>query len=152
MSYDDLYRSFRAMFKAVTPEAIEAYERDYRGSDEEVADLVAYYKRFSGRMDHVTEYVLFATDEDRWRFKQVLDAQLAEGTIPKKKAYKHFNPPRGPSREEAMHRAQRKHKRSRKRGTGADLVAMIQGNAQRREAALLDSLEAKYAPRKKAKK
>lgn len=166
-SFEELYKYFREQHAAVTVDAIDEYEAKYRGSDEEVADLCEYYARNGGRMRNVVQCVLFADESDLWRFKQILDAQIAAGALKPEKAYAAFDPPAGLTTAEVVRRAQEKleaaKKRSRGSGKGSagakaaaedDLFALIRGRqASRAEAndAMADALAAKYAkPKAKA--
>lgn len=44
----DLYTYFRTIFTKITPADISAFERTYRGSEEEAADLKKLFTRFNG--------------------------------------------------------------------------------------------------------
>jgi len=171
-SFDELARHFRTVYPAITPDAIDEYEARYRGSDEEVADLVSVYKRFGGSMQHVTSCVLFAEESDLSRFKLIIDAQVRAGVLTPTAAYAKFRPPAGPSTEEVMRSAKAKlEARRRARASGGDcgsgnadgagggggaggsdeasLFAVIRGRqASRAEAfdAQMDALAAKCAP------
>lgn len=166
-SFDELRRYFRELNPAVTTDAIDEYEAKYRGSDEEVADLVAFYTRYDGCMQNATECVLFAEESDLHRFKLILDAQIAAGKLVITSEYAKFNPPPGPSTAEVVRRAKAKVKAGGRKGGGAksgggsssgaagegdeaSLFAMIRGRqASRAEAhdAMVDALAAKYAPK-----
>lgn len=142
----------------MTADAIDEYEAAYRGSAEEVADLVAHFARYGGCMANVTECVLFAERSDLHRFKGILDAQLEAGAIEPAPAYARFRPPPGPGTAEVVRRAKAKLQaaagRARAGGDEASLFALIRGRqASHAEAhdAMVDALAAKYAPKPKGK-
>jgi DnaJ family protein C protein 9 len=164
-SFEELYKYFREQHAAVTVDAIDEYEAKYRGSDEEIADLCEFYARKGGRMRDVVQCVLFAEESDLWRFKQILDAQIAAGSLKPEKAYASFDPPPGLTTAEVVRRAKDKLEAAKKRPRGSgkgsagetaadgDLFALIRGRqASRAEAndAMADALAAKYAPKSKA--
>jgi DnaJ family protein C protein 9 len=164
-SFEELRRYFHELHAAVTVDAIDEYEAKYRGSEEEVADLVAFYRRYGGEMRNVTECVLFAEETDLCRFKQILDQQIASGVLTPENAYAQFRPPPGPSTSEVVRRAKAKHAARKAKAGGRaggaagapeesdSLFAMIRGRqASRAEAhdAMVDALAAKYAPKPKA--
>ena len=49
-SFEDLYTYFRVLYKKLTTEDIENFSAKYRGSDEEMVDLLKGYQRFEGNM------------------------------------------------------------------------------------------------------
>mmetsp|Transcript_9640 Transcript_9640/g.32678 ORF Transcript_9640/g.32678 Transcript_9640/m.32678 type:complete len:132 (+) Transcript_9640:486-881(+) len=108
-------------------------------------------------MRHLIEHIPFSQDSDRWRFKQILDEQIAKGVLTATAAYCAFKPPKGPTTEQAI-RATKKRKAQEQRENGAEdgdgsLSAMIRRNQERRVAdddAFLENLAAKYGPGGKA--
>ena len=50
---EDLYSYYRDLYRKVTEADIEQFAADFRGSDEEAAELLQYYERFQGDMKQV---------------------------------------------------------------------------------------------------
>lgn len=52
----------------------------YRGSDEEQADLLKHYKEFNGDMEQVFDYLMLSRpDVDSHRFREALERAIAAG-------------------------------------------------------------------------
>lgn len=51
--FDDLYKYYRDLYKEVTEADIDEFASQFRGSDEEVAEVLQYYERFQGDMRQV---------------------------------------------------------------------------------------------------
>ena len=52
-NFDDLYKYYRDLYKEVTEADIDAFAHSFRGSNEEAAEVLQYYKRFQGDMRQV---------------------------------------------------------------------------------------------------
>ena len=52
-SFDDLYSFYRDLYKKVSTEDIDSFSAQYRGSEEETADLIKHFQRFKGNMSQV---------------------------------------------------------------------------------------------------
>lgn len=138
---------FRALFEwfGEAERAVEAdevlvdeFEVEYRGSVDELADLVAFYLQFGGRMDGVVDYIPYADDSDLARFRAILDDEISGGRLQPTKAYRAFEPPDGPTTAKVVARAKAKlaaAKRARAsalkaaeeaEGPPADVFALIQ--------------------------
>ncbi|CAI5995507.1 unnamed protein product [Closterium sp. NIES-64] len=73
----------------ITVADIVAFEKQYRGSEQEAKELKELYERFKGRMDMVLECQVCARPEiDSHRFKDILDAAIESGEVKVTKAYK----------------------------------------------------------------
>ncbi|GJP77388.1 hypothetical protein CLOP_g7787 [Closterium sp. NIES-67] len=86
----DLYKFFRNVYSEITVEDIEAFERQYRGSEQEAKELKELYQRFKGRMDMVLECHICTRDIDSHRFMGILDAAIESGELKATKAYKRW--------------------------------------------------------------
>lgn len=76
------------MFPVVTPEQIEEFAQQYKGSDEEKEDVLKAYTQGKGDMQFVMDNVMLAeTDEDMQRFRAIIDQAIAEEKVPKFKKY-----------------------------------------------------------------
>ena len=52
-NFEDLYSYYRDLYKKVTEADIEQFAADFRGSEEEAAEVLQYYERFQGNMKQV---------------------------------------------------------------------------------------------------
>jgi len=74
-----------------TPKTLQKKQRDYRGSDEERADLLRHHARLEGDMPKVFEWVMLSRPgvDDR-RFAAALDAAVAAGEQRRFPAYERW--------------------------------------------------------------
>ncbi|KAK4166447.1 DnaJ domain-containing protein [Cladorrhinum sp. PSN259] len=165
-SWTDFYaEQFR---DAISEEAIEAFRKKYKGSDEERDDLLAAYEEFEGDMDAVYESVMLSdVIEDDERFRAIIDQAIEEGKVEK---YKKYAKETKKSREGRAKNARKeakeaeelakelgvheklKGKKGGKKGGGEDaLAALIRGN-QAKRADMFDHLAEKYGAKEKAGK
>lgn len=73
---------------AVSADAIDRFASQYRRSDEERDDLLAAYEEGEGDMSHVYEVVMLSSVlEDDDRFRAIIDAAIAAGTVARYDAY-----------------------------------------------------------------
>jgi len=82
-SFDMAYTFYRAMYKAVTKEDIECFEKRYRGSQEEIEDIVSFYEEFEGDVKHILEWIPLSRNEDIQRFIEIIEKLIAEGETKK---------------------------------------------------------------------
>lgn len=88
-SFDELYTYFRAAYKAVTVDDLDAYEDTFRGSDAERAELLELYSRFSGDMKKVFAWLPCSDPaRDTHRFAATVRAAVAAGDV---KAFPKFD-------------------------------------------------------------
>ena len=52
-NFEDLYSYYRDLYRKVTEADIEQFAADFRGSNEEAAEVLQYYERFQGDMKQV---------------------------------------------------------------------------------------------------
>lgn len=72
----------------MTPDAIEAFAQQYKGSDEEKDDVLIAYEKAKGDMDVVYECVMLSNVlEDDERFRGYIDGAIAAGDV---KAFKKY--------------------------------------------------------------
>ncbi|KAL2170205.1 hypothetical protein VTG60DRAFT_5073 [Thermothelomyces hinnuleus] len=85
-SWSDFYREqYR---DAVSEEAIKKFAAQYKGSEEEKDDILAAYEEFEGDMDGVYESVMLSSVlEDDARFREIIDAAIEAGRVPRFDAY-----------------------------------------------------------------
>jgi len=138
--FAELLAYFQEAARSVAPDEVITHELEveYRGSSDEVADLVAFYQQFGGRMEGIAEFIPFADESDLCRFRGILDDEIGGGRLQPTKAYRAFDPPEGPSTAKVVARAKAKlaaAKRARAsalkaaeaaEGPPADVFALIQ--------------------------
>lgn len=153
---------FRAQFdEVVTADKIEEFKNEYRGSDEEHADVLKWYEQGKGDMNKVFEGVMLSDVlEDEKRFREYIDAAIEKGEV---EAFEKYTKESEKSRKQRVKRARKERKeaeeyekelkangsgkRTKSKGGGGgmeDLAAMIQSQ-QAARSTFLDDLEAKYA-------
>ena len=80
-SWSDFYRE--QYQDAVSADAIKAFARKYKDSDEEKDDILVAYEQAEGDMDAVYESVMLSNVlEDDERFRSIIDAAIASGDVP----------------------------------------------------------------------
>jgi DnaJ family protein C protein 9 len=158
-SWSDFYREqFR---DAISEDAIKQFAEQYKGSDEERADVLAAYEEFEGDMDGVYESVMLSNVlEDDARFRAIIDEAIKKGEVERFDAYaKETKKSRQARVKAAKKEAQEADELAKElgiyeklRGGGkkksakdaeADLAALIQRN-QASRASALDKLAEKY--------
>jgi len=91
------YDYWRGFFAPVTEEAVLAFEKSYRGSDEEKADILRSYTSNKGDLDGILTEIMCCTEEDAPRFVKIIQAAIREGEV---KAIKKFINEYGAGEEE----------------------------------------------------
>ena len=149
--FDDLKEYYRTAYVPVTEAEIERFAEQYRGSEEERADVLRYYGEREGRMDEVMQFVMCSTEDDAPRFAAMVDAAVEAGEVAggfaAYDAWAARARRRKPSGSGSKGRAGLAG-RGKAAEPGMDLVAMLQANRDRRGAKFDDfmsSLEARYA-------
>ena len=160
---------FRAQYAdVVTTEAIERFEREFKGSEEEREHVLRAYEKFGGNTDKVFEEVMLSDVlEDEERFRQIIDAAIEEGEI---EGYKKYTEESEKSRKRRVEKARKRREREareaekaavelegvgkgkskgKKDGGMGDLAALIQQRQQGRAENFFDDLEAKCSPKGK---
>lgn len=156
----------------VNEESINRFANEYKGSAEERRDLLNAYTKCNGRLDAMYGAVMLSdilVDDDRYR--QILDEEIAKGTIESYEAYERDN--NDAAREKAKDSERRRREewdkrqakkeaagqangkpKSKKKDSGGmgDLAALIQQRQKARAGNFFDHLEAKYAPKSRGAK
>lgn len=151
-------------FTRVTTEKIDALAAEYRGSDEEAADLRAAYVAAKGDMDGVFDRMMCSTVDDVPRFRAQLQADVDSGALKAYKAFSAAEPAAKQRRRQQRAEAEAKEAEEHARELGLDLgrgaagggedalrTALLARQGQRHES-LLDSLAAKYGGGEEKKK
>ncbi|XP_078660902.1 dnaJ homolog subfamily C member 9-like [Branchiostoma floridae x Branchiostoma belcheri] len=151
---------WRLLFPQVTLQAVKDFEKNYKGSEEELADLKSAYLEHEGDMDDIMDAVTLATLEDEPRFRKLLIGQIRSGDLPDFPAFS----------QEDRSKQQRRKRKAKKEAKEAEsamkelgmdssddaLQKMIAQRSQNRESQFnnfMADLEARYAPKgKKTKK
>ncbi|KFQ42104.1 DnaJ subfamily C member 9, partial [Nestor notabilis] len=134
----------------ITVKDIEDFEKSYKDSEEELADIKAAYMDFEGDMDRIMESVLCVDYTDEPRIRKIIEKAIASGEVP---SYKGFVKE---SKQKTMARKRRAEKEAKEAektkeelGLGGedDLKALIQSKNKDRKKEMDDflaQLEAKY--------
>lgn len=151
----------------VTDDAIDAFAKTYKGSEEERVDVLAAYERGKGAWGKVYESVMLSDSlVDEERFRGYIDTAIEGGSVQAFKKYvdetqemreKRLQKERVKREKEAKDAVvageEIKEKKKKKKAGGdgglGDLAALIRGRQADRGATMLDRLEAKYAPQEK---
>jgi DnaJ family protein C protein 9 len=162
---------FREQFaNVVTREAVQNFSGQYKGGDEERADLLRFYTKHKGNMAKIYEEVMLSDMiEDEDRFRTIIDQAIKDDEV---EAFPKYTEESESARRKRIQRAQKqkdeeaveaaeleqelkekadKKKTKKTKGTSstADLAALIQQRQQGRGEDFLANLEAKYAPKGK---
>ena len=78
---------WRLLFKKITVEDIAEFEKQYKGSEEEMSDLKAAYLDYEGDMDAILENVMCATVDDDERFRKIIKELISKENLPKFPAF-----------------------------------------------------------------
>ncbi|KAG0648939.1 putative J domain-containing [Hyphodiscus hymeniophilus] len=162
-SWSDFYRSQYA--DIVTPDAIETFSKQYRGSDEEGDDVLAAYEKFRGKMSKVYQVVMLSNMlEDEDRFRGYIDEAIASGDV---ETYSAYADESAKQREERFNKARKvaereekealveadKHKKAAKKESSEDsLMAIIRGRQAERNGAFMDAFAEKWGAQEKKPK
>ncbi|KAL4452266.1 hypothetical protein ABPG75_007928 [Micractinium tetrahymenae] len=134
--FNELYEYYRSMYAPVTEDDLDAFHQQFRGGQEERAEVLKYYQQFKGDMGKVFEWVMCSDEAaDSHRFMDLLDAAIKAKEVPPFAKYAAWTKrvaakPR-PKPGAAAGRAGGKGKKAGKGGGGggdeAALVAAIRG-------------------------
>jgi DnaJ family protein C protein 9 len=166
---------YREQYKdVVTADVIESFAEKYKGSEEEKRDVLKWYEKCEGRMAKLYKNVMLSDPaEDEERFRGIIDAGIESGEV---EGYKAYTEESENSRKKRVETARKKkemeareaEKHAEELGIGkdlkkkakgkkekddgmGDLAALIGRRQQGRSDNFLADLEAKYAPKGKAK-
>ncbi|XP_074116127.1 dnaJ homolog subfamily C member 9-like [Cotesia typhae] len=82
---------WRTLFKEVTIEDINKYEKDYKGSETEIKDLKRAYTDSKGDMDYILEAVPFTNCDEEPRLHAIIQKLIEDGEVPEYKAFTNEN-------------------------------------------------------------
>ncbi|NXX86021.1 DNJC9 protein, partial [Urocolius indicus] len=146
----DWQEYWRLLFKKITVEDIEEFEKKYKGSEEELADIKAAYMDFEGDMDKIMQSVLCMNYTDEPRVRKIVEKAIDAGELPPYKAFVKESKQKVAARKRKAEREAREAEKAKNElGLGGedDLKALIQRRNQDREKEMDDflaQLEEKY--------
>lgn len=147
---------WRVMFPQITTEDISKFEKEYKGSDEELKDLKEAYVQYEGDMDKLLETVLCASVEDEERFRELLQDGIDNGELPQFDTFiKHDRKKKKARKVKAKKEAAEAEELAKELGIGKknDLASMIMKRQTDREAEMNNffaGLEDKYCQSNKS--
>ncbi|NXC27930.1 DNJC9 protein, partial [Campylorhamphus procurvoides] len=145
----DWLEYWQLLFK-VTVKDIEDYQRRYKDSEEELADVKAAYLNFKGDMDRIMENVMCVDYTDEPRIRAMIEQAIDSGELPSFKAFVRESKQKMMSRRRRVEKEAKEAKKTKEElGLGGenDLQALIQRRSKDREREMDDflaQLEAKY--------
>ena len=145
---------WRLLFNKVTVDDIKAYEKNYKGSEQELEDLKSAYLEYEGDMDQILDNILCSTIDDEPRFHDLIKGWIKSAEVPNFPAFQ---------KETVKKRQKRKraHEKEAMEASQAaaeldvddsDLTSLIRARQQSRAKEadnFFDSLAEKYAPKTK---
>ena len=152
--WEQVWRDF---FSQVTTEKLDELAAEYRGSEDELADLHRAYTDAKGDLDGVMEAMMHCTAEDEPRYRQLLQAAIDAGKLRKYRAFTHEAKTKQQRRAgRAKQEAAEAEEHARELGLGeaaasggADAlrtaIVARQGGRQAGFDSLVDSLAARYS-------
>ncbi|KAF3827628.1 hypothetical protein GH733_000863, partial [Mirounga leonina] len=78
---------WRLLFKKISLEDIQAFEKTYKGSEEELADIKQAYLDFKGDIDQIMESVLCVQYTEEPRIRNIIQQAIDAGEIPSYNAF-----------------------------------------------------------------
>ncbi|XP_076301375.1 J domain-containing protein CG6693-like [Lasioglossum baleicum] len=82
---------WKTLFKKITVEDINNYEKNYKGSEIEIKDLKRAYMDSEGDMDYILETVPFTSCDDEPRLHDIIQGLIEKGEVPEYKAFTEEN-------------------------------------------------------------
>lgn len=78
---------FKTMFERVSFDTLDKVKQSYQKSDEEIQDLLKCYRDHHGDMSAIMSSMIFSTEEDESRFRQILQKEIKNKRIPNYKMF-----------------------------------------------------------------
>ncbi|KAJ8670712.1 hypothetical protein QAD02_001971 [Eretmocerus hayati] len=108
---------WRTLFKEITVQDINEYEKNYKGSETEIKDLKRAYMDSEGDMDYILESVPFTNCEEEPRLHDIIQDLIKKGEVPEFKAF---------TEESEKKKLRRKRKWQKEAEEAARLDAMLE--------------------------
>ncbi|NXT75733.1 DNJC9 protein, partial [Zapornia atra] len=146
----DWQEYWRLLFKKISVKDIEDFEKSYKNSEEELADIKAAYVDFEGDMDRIMESVLCVDYTDEPRLRKIIEKAIDSGEVPSYQGFVKESKQKTVSRKRrAEKEAREAEKMKNELGLSGedDLKALIQSRNKNRKKEMDDFLaqmEAKY--------
>lgn len=80
-SFDDWYQYFRSLFPKLDVSAIDEFSEKYKGSDEEVQDILTAYSKHEGSVQGILDTVMLLEQGEEGRIVAVVDTAIAAGEV-----------------------------------------------------------------------
>ncbi|KFP75666.1 DnaJ subfamily C member 9, partial [Apaloderma vittatum] len=134
----------------ITVKDIQDFEKGYKGSEEELADIKVAYVDFKGNMDRIMESVLCADYTDEERIRQAIEAAIEAGEVPSYKSFVQESKQKKMARKRRVEKEAKEAEKTRDElglGGEGDLKALIESRKKDRKKEMDDFLaqmEAKY--------
>ena len=148
---------WRLLFNKVTIDDIKAYEKSYKGSEQELDDLKSAYIEYEGDMDQILDNILCSTIDDEPRFHDLIKGWIKSAEVPSFPAFQKETAKKRQKRKRAHEKeaVEASQTAAELNADGSDLTSLIKARQQSRAKEadnFFDSLAEKYAPKtKKAK-
>lgn len=147
-SLSDWIKFWNSIFKPITEEDIEKYEKEYRFSEQEKLDIKRSYIQGKGCINHLMNSVPFLRTEDESRLQTIVQDMIKSNEVP---SYPIFinEPAAKRTRRHKKYAAEAKlaEKEIKKRGNLADQMQQNQMQRANQAASFFDNLIAKYGNR-----
>ena len=153
--FDKAADFFKTKFGRISEQDIVDFSSKYKGSPEEIQDVVSFYRTNGGNIADLLEWVPLSEPEEVGRFLKVIDTEISEGRLEETHKYK---PSISKLRKNAAKMAKEIAKFSKDHENKSDdlntLVLAIQEKRRKADESFLDNLIEKYAvpSKKKSKK
>ncbi|EZA48065.1 dnaJ homolog subfamily C member 9 [Ooceraea biroi] len=152
---------WRSLFKEITVEDINNYEKTYKGSETEIKDLKRAYMDSKGDMDYILEAVPFTNCDEEPRLHAIIENLIETGEVPEYKAFTNENAKKKQRRKRKWAREAAEAERLEKmlkieneENAAANDLALVIQNRNRARAdqseSFFDSLIDKYAKAEKS--
>ncbi|XP_005048070.1 PREDICTED: dnaJ homolog subfamily C member 9 [Ficedula albicollis] len=145
----DWLEYWQLLFK-VTVKDIEDFQKSYKNSEEELADVKAAYLNFKGDMDRIMESVMCADYTDEPRIREMIEQAIESGDLPSYQAFVKESKKKMMSRRRRAEKEAKEAKKTKDElglGEENDLQALIKSRSKDREKQMdnfFAQLEAKY--------
>lgn len=149
---------WHSLFREITVEDINKYEKNYKGSDTEIKDLKRAYVDSKGDMDYILEAVPFANCDEEPRLHDIIAKLIKDGEVPEYKSFTEEDEKKKQRRKrkwakeaaeaERLEKMLKIEKKEKEKESANDLAVAIKNrNAARSSKAesFFDSLIEKYA-------
>ncbi|CAG6016748.1 unnamed protein product [Menidia menidia] len=153
LSQDRCWEDYwRLLFPKITVEDILKFEKNYKGTEEERADVIRLYVQHKGDMDAIMTSVLCCSQEDEPRFCSIVQAAIDSGEVEAFPAFTQESNKKKRARRKRADRERQEAEEMQKEigldGQDDSLVSMLKQRQQSRGNnfnSFLSDLEAKYS-------